>query len=66
VATYLELNPNGSHRNIAGITNEAGNVVGIMPHPEHAVEALTGPTTDGLGFFTSMLQTLAKTGRISA
>ena len=44
-------NPNGSYRAIAGITNERGNVVGLMPHPEHAVEALTGPSTDGLGFF---------------
>ncbi|MEC4016464.1 phosphoribosylformylglycinamidine synthase subunit PurQ [Streptomyces sp. H27-D2] len=58
VARYLELNPNGSRRDIAGITNEAGNVVGLMPHPEHAVETLTGPTTDGLGFFTSILKKL--------
>ena len=49
------MNPNGSQRDIAGICNEAGNVVGLMPHPEHAVEALTGPATDGLGFFTSIL-----------
>jgi phosphoribosylformylglycinamidine synthase len=55
VVRYLLDNPNGSYRNIAGITNAAGNVVGLMPHPEHAVEALTGPTTDGLGFFTSLL-----------
>ncbi|MBO8189532.1 phosphoribosylformylglycinamidine synthase subunit PurQ [Streptomyces spirodelae] len=55
---YLGGNPNGSRRDIAGITNEAGNVVGLMPHPEHAVEALTGPTTDGLGFFTSALKKL--------
>ena len=41
-------------RDIAGITNERGNVVGLMPHPEHAVEDLTGPGTDGLGFFTSL------------
>ena len=47
-------NPNGSLRDIAGITNERGNVVGLMPHPEHAVEALTGSGTDGLGFFTSL------------
>ncbi|MBW1600326.1 phosphoribosylformylglycinamidine synthase subunit PurQ [Streptomyces sp. JJ38] len=58
VFRYLDGNPNGSRRDIAGITNEAGNVVGLMPHPEHAVEALTGPTTDGLGFFTSALKTL--------
>lgn len=55
VARYLEVNPNGSRRDIAGIANERGNVVGLMPHPEHAVEALTGPTTDGLAFFTSVL-----------
>jgi phosphoribosylformylglycinamidine synthase len=55
VARYLEVNPNGSRRDIAGICNERGNVVGLMPHPEHAVESLTGPTTDGLGFFTSAL-----------
>jgi len=58
VARYTGSNPNGSSRNIAGIANAAGNVVGIMPHPEHAVEDLTGPGTDGLGFFTSVLQVL--------
>jgi phosphoribosylformylglycinamidine synthase len=51
VARYLGGNPNGSYHDIAGICNERGNVVGLMPHPEHAVEALTGPGTDGLGFF---------------
>jgi len=56
VARYLGANPNGSLRDIAGITNERGNVVGLMPHPEHAVEDLCGPGTDGLGFFTSVLQ----------
>ena len=55
IARYLELNPNGSRRDIAGISNAAGNVVGLMPHPEHAVESLTGPTTDGIGFFASVL-----------
>ncbi|MDG4790724.1 phosphoribosylformylglycinamidine synthase subunit PurQ [Micromonospora sp. WMMD1102] len=59
VARYLGGNPNGSLRDIAGISNEAGNVVGLMPHPEHAVEALTGPSLDGLGFFTSVLKHLA-------
>ena len=54
VARYLDDNPNGSLRDIAGITNERGNVVGLMPHPEHAVEDLSGPGTDGLGFFTSL------------
>jgi phosphoribosylformylglycinamidine synthase len=55
VVRYALGNPNGSYRDIAGICNEAGNVVGLMPHPEHAVEALTGPGTDGLGFFLSLL-----------
>jgi phosphoribosylformylglycinamidine synthase len=58
VAYYQGGNPNGSLRDIAGITNERGNVVGLMPHPEHAVEDLTGPGTDGLGFFTSVLKAL--------
>ncbi|HZC70487.1 MAG TPA: phosphoribosylformylglycinamidine synthase subunit PurQ [Jatrophihabitans sp.] len=56
VVRYAGGNPNGSYRDIAGICNEAGNVVGLMPHPEHAVDALTGPGTDGLGFFTSLLR----------
>ena len=56
VARYLEVNPNGSLRDIAGITNARGNVVGLMPHPEHAVEDLTGAGTDGLGFFTSLAE----------
>jgi phosphoribosylformylglycinamidine synthase len=59
VARYVDVNPNGSVRDIAGITNERGNVVGLMPHPEHAVEALTGAGTDGLGFFTSLATVLA-------
>jgi phosphoribosylformylglycinamidine synthase subunit PurQ / glutaminase len=58
VVRYVGGNPNGSQRDIAGITNAAGNVVGLMPHPEHAVEPLTGPSTDGLGFFTSVLKKL--------
>ena len=58
VARYVGGNPNGSLRDIAGITNERGNVVGLMPHPEHAVEDLTGPGTDGLTFFTSVLKSL--------
>ncbi|WP_431782045.1 phosphoribosylformylglycinamidine synthase subunit PurQ [Streptomyces chumphonensis] len=58
VVRYLDGNPNGSRRDIAGITNAAGNVVGLMPHPEHAVETLTGPTTEGLPFFTSVLKQL--------
>ena len=58
IARYLDVNPNGSRRDIAGITNERGNVVGLMPHPEHAVESLTGPSTDGLIFFASALSSL--------
>ena len=60
VARYLGSNPNGSARDIAGIRNARGNVVGIMPHPEHAVEDLTGPGRDGLVFFTSVLTTLVE------
>jgi phosphoribosylformylglycinamidine synthase subunit PurQ / glutaminase len=59
VARYVGGNPNGSLRDIAGISNERGNVVGLMPHPEHAVEDLCGPGSDGLGFFTSALAALA-------
>jgi len=58
VARYVGSNPNGSARDMAGIANERGNVVGLMPHPEHAVEELTGPGTDGLLFFRSMLTAL--------
>ncbi len=70
VARYLGGNPNGSLRDIAGVTNPARNVVGIMPHPEHATEAGFGPDpraaggsgtadgTDGLRFFTSVLEAL--------
>ncbi len=66
VFRYLELNPNGSMNDIAGLTNERGNVVGLMPHPEHAVEPGFGPDTkiamrsgtDGLKFFQSVLKAL--------
>jgi phosphoribosylformylglycinamidine synthase subunit PurQ / glutaminase len=58
VARYVEGNPNGSMRDIAGVSNEAGNVVGLMPHPEHAIDPLTGPSSDGLPFFTSVLKAL--------
>lgn len=67
IARYLEVNPNGSRRDIAGISNAAGNVVGLMPHPEHAVEALTGPEgheTDGLRFFSSVLSQWGNSSRI--
>ncbi|MGM0386769.1 MAG: phosphoribosylformylglycinamidine synthase subunit PurQ [Actinomycetota bacterium] len=63
VVRYSGGNPNGSARDMAGVSNRAGNVVGLMPHPEHAVEAGYGPDgplgprtgTDGAGFFTSVL-----------
>jgi phosphoribosylformylglycinamidine synthase I len=64
IARYLGENPNGSLNNIAGVTNARGNVVGLMPHPEHAVEAGFGPDTadamrsgiDGLTFFESAIR----------
>ena len=59
VARYVGENPNGSMRDIAAVRNEAGNVVGIMPHPEHAIDLLTGPSVEGLGFFTSVLKGFA-------
>jgi phosphoribosylformylglycinamidine synthase subunit PurQ / glutaminase len=59
VARYACGNPNGSVGDIAGVRSEAGNVVGLMPHPEHAIDPLTGPGSDGLGFFTSVLRTVA-------
>ena len=67
VFRYLGVNPNGSANDIAGITNTRGNVVGLMPHPEHATEPGFGPDTrdamrsgtDGLTFFTSAIAALA-------
>jgi phosphoribosylformylglycinamidine synthase len=53
VIRYASGNPNGSVAGIAGVSNAEGNVVGLMPHPEHAVDGLTGPSADGLGFFAS-------------
>lgn len=69
VFRYLGGNPNGSARDIAGVTNERGNVVGLMPHPEHAVEPGFGPTgagglrtgVDGLGVFASVLNAVLAT-----
>ena len=63
VFRYAEVNPNGSQNDIAGVSNARGNVVGLMPHPEHAVEEGFGPDTpsamrngtDGLTFFTSAI-----------
>ena len=52
-------NFNGSINAIAGITNDTGRVVGLMPHPEHAVEDLTGPSVDGLQLFVSAISTIA-------
>jgi len=68
VFRYLEVNPNGSMNDIAGLTNERGNVVGLMPHPEHAVEPGFGPDrpeamrsgTDGLKFFQSVITQLVR------
>jgi phosphoribosylformylglycinamidine synthase subunit PurQ / glutaminase len=60
VARYLGRNPNGSYRDIAGICNAQGNVVGLMPHPEHAIDPLTGPSADGLGFFSSVLSSMVR------
>jgi phosphoribosylformylglycinamidine synthase len=57
VLRYLD-NPNGALNDIAGIRNEAGNVVGLMPHPEHAIDSLTGPSSDGLAMFTSVIGAL--------
>ena len=59
VAHYIDGNPNGSQRDIAAIRNAAGNVVGMMPHPEHAIDPLTGPSADGLDFFTSVISYVA-------
>jgi phosphoribosylformylglycinamidine synthase subunit PurQ / glutaminase len=55
VFRYVDPAPNGSTSDIAGIASANGRVVGLMPHPEHAIEPLTGPSADGLGLFTSVL-----------
>jgi len=62
IVRYAGAAPNGAARGIAGICNEAGNVVGLMPHPEHAIDPLTGPSADGLGFFTSAVNAFAGAG----
>jgi phosphoribosylformylglycinamidine synthase subunit PurQ / glutaminase len=59
VARYASGNPNGSAADIAGIASQAGNVVGLMPHPEHAIDPLTGPGADGLRFFSSVVAAAA-------
>jgi len=56
VFRYVEGNPNGSLGDIAGISSADGRIVGLMPHPEHAIDALTGPGVDGLAMFTSVLE----------
>jgi phosphoribosylformylglycinamidine synthase len=61
VFRYVGANPNGSQRDIAGIASPNGRVVGLMPHPEHATEPLTGPSDDGLGIFLSVLDSLVTT-----
>ncbi len=58
VFRYVGGNPNGSRRDIAGITDPTRRIVGLMPHPEHAIDALTGPSDDGLGMFLSALDAL--------
>ena len=55
VFRYVDAAPNGSTGDIAGIASADGRVVGLMPHPEHAIDPLTGPSADGLGLFTSVL-----------
>jgi phosphoribosylformylglycinamidine synthase len=69
VVRYLGVNPNGSYRDIAGVSNTSGTVVGLMPHPEHAVEPGFGPDRDGRGrfggidglrFFTSAIRSLVR------
>jgi phosphoribosylformylglycinamidine synthase len=63
---YEGFNPNGSRNDIAGITNARGNVVGLMPHPEHAVELGFGPDhtgRDGLFFFTSLIKHVLEAGK---
>jgi phosphoribosylformylglycinamidine synthase I len=60
VARYADGSPNGSADDIAGIASAGGNVVGLMPHPEHAIDVLTGPGTGGLSFFTSVLASAAR------
>jgi phosphoribosylformylglycinamidine synthase len=59
VVRYTDGAPNGSARDIAGIRNADGNVVGMMPHPEHAIDPLTGPSDEGLPFFTSVVSAFA-------
>jgi phosphoribosylformylglycinamidine synthase I len=59
LARYATGNPNGSVADIAGVVSQAGNVAGLMPHPEHAIDSLTGPADDGLDVFASVLQAVS-------
>ncbi|TDV39996.1 phosphoribosylformylglycinamidine synthase subunit PurQ [Actinophytocola oryzae] len=59
VFRYLDVNPNGSLGEIAGISSADGRIVGLMPHPEHAIDPLTGPGADGLAMFSSALKAVA-------
>jgi phosphoribosylformylglycinamidine synthase subunit PurQ / glutaminase len=59
VFRYVGENPNGAASAIAGISSADGRIVGLMPHPEHAIDPLTGPSADGLGLFTSVLKAVA-------
>ena len=59
VFRYVDAAPNGALQDIAGVASADGRVVGLMPHPEHAIDGLTGPSTDGLGLFTSVLAAVA-------
>jgi len=65
IARYTGIDPNGSAGGIAGVASAAGNVVGLMPHPEHAIDPLTGPGHDGLGFFASVISSVTA-GLVSA
>ncbi|MCZ4533979.1 phosphoribosylformylglycinamidine synthase subunit PurQ [Gordonia terrae] len=58
VFRFPERNPNGSSLDIAGISSPNGRIVGLMPHPEHATEPLTGPSDDGLGLFYSAIDSV--------
>ena len=59
VFRYVDAAPNGSMGDIAGVASANGRVVGLMPHPEHAIDPLTGPSAEGLGLFTSVLAAVA-------
>jgi phosphoribosylformylglycinamidine synthase I len=64
VLRYLGTSPNGAVRDIAGIASADGRVVGVMPHPEHAIDSLTGPSTDGLDFFRSAVDAVLGSIRV--